>query len=79
MPARLQREKPLSLVFGVLRAASQAEVHAVPGRLRIGDRQEAHAGRRVLLRPDDNLAVTPGQKPSSRGARVRNRVSPGRS
>ena len=30
-------------------------------RLRIGDRHEAHADGRVLIRPDNDLALTPGQ------------------
>jgi hypothetical protein len=32
-------------------------VHAVLDRLGIGDRQDAHASRRSLLSPDDDLAL----------------------
>lgn len=60
-PGDPQWEKAPGLVFAVLRAASQAEVHAVPGHLRISDRHKAQADSRVLLSPGDNLAVTPGQ------------------
>src|SRR5437667_4193877 len=45
----------------VLRAAGQVEVDAVLYRLRIGDRHEAHADGRVLVGPDDDLALTFGQ------------------
>jgi hypothetical protein len=44
-----------------LRAAGQVEVHAVLYRLRIGDRHKAHADGRVLVSPDDDLALTLGQ------------------
>jgi hypothetical protein len=36
-------------------------LYPVLDRLGIGDRHEAHAGRRVLAGPDDDLALTPGQ------------------
>jgi hypothetical protein len=60
-PGAPQRERLLNLLFAVLSAAGQAEVHPVLDRLGIGGRHEAHAGRRVLAGPDDDLALTPGQ------------------
>jgi hypothetical protein len=67
-----QREKPLNLLFAILRAASQVGVHPVLDRLRIGDRREAHADRRVLVSPDDDLTLTPGNNVPA-GACVQNR------
>jgi hypothetical protein len=60
-PAGAEREKPLDLLFAVIRAAGQVEVQAVLYRLGIGDRHEAHADRRVLVSPDDDLVLTLGE------------------
>lgn len=57
-PLRPRREKPLNLLFAVLRTADQVEVQAALYRLRIGDRHETHANGRVLVSPDDDLALT---------------------
>ena len=73
---RAQREKPLNLLFAIVRAASQVGVQAVLDRLRIGDRHEAHAGRRVFVSPEDDLALTP-ETTFQPGACVQNRASPG--
>ena len=36
-------------------------MHAVLDRLGVGDRHEAQAGGRVLVSPDDDLVLPPGQ------------------
>jgi hypothetical protein len=61
--ARPEREQSLDLLVAVFGAAGQVEVQAVLDRLGIGDRHEAQADRRVLVRADDDLALTLGQDP----------------
>jgi hypothetical protein len=56
---RAQRKKPLSLLGAILRAASQVRLHAVLDRLRIGDRHEAHADRRVSSVP---MTISPSSR-----------------
>ncbi len=53
-------------------------MHTVLDRLGIGDRHEAHADGRVLVSPDDNLALALGKNIPA-GACVQNRARPGRS
>src|SRR5450759_5943938 len=57
-PARPEREKALNLVVAILSAAGEVDVNAVLDGLRIGHRHKAHADGRVLIEPDDDLAVT---------------------
>ena len=55
-------EKPLDLLVAVVRGAGQIEVHAVLDRTGVGDRHKVHADGRVLVGPDDDLALPLGQK-----------------
>lgn len=58
-PGVSQRRKPLSLLFAILRAARQVRLDAVLDRLRIGDRHEAHADRRVSSVP---MTISPSSR-----------------
>jgi hypothetical protein len=60
-PARPERKKASNLLIAVRCAAGEVEMDAVLDRLGIGDRHEAHADRRVLVGPDDDLVLALGQ------------------
>ena len=60
-PARPGREKAAGLLIAVRGAAGEVEMQTVLDRPGVGDRHEAHAGGRVLVRPDDDLILPPGQ------------------
>ena len=59
--ARPEREKAVNFLIAVRGAAGEVKMHAVLDRLGIGDRHEAHADRRVLIGPDDDLVLTLGE------------------
>ncbi len=63
MPARRapSARRAAGLLIAVRGAAGEVEMDAVPDRPGLGDRQEAHAGGRVLAGPDDDLVLPPGQ------------------
>src|SRR6266568_5412281 len=60
-PARPECKKAINLLITVRGAAGEVEVHAVLNGLGIGDRHEADAHGRVLISPDDDLALALGQ------------------
>jgi hypothetical protein len=60
-PARPEREKALNLLVAVLRTAGEVKVHTVFDCLWFGDRHEAHADGRVIVSPDDDLALPLGE------------------
>ena len=60
-PARPERKQAVNLLIAVRSAAGEVKMHTVLDRLGIGDRHEAHADGRVLVSPDDDLALTLGK------------------
>src|SRR6266550_3358651 len=60
-PARPEREQAVNLLITVRGAAGEVKVHTVLDCLGIGDRHEAHADGRVLVSPDDDLALALGK------------------
>src|SRR6266571_5812262 len=60
-PARPECKKAINLLITVRGAAGEVEVHTVLDGLEIGDRHEADAHGRVLISPDDDLALALGQ------------------
>src|SRR5437016_2646956 len=60
-PARPQRKKAINLLIAVRSAAGEVKVHTVLDSLGLGDRHEAHADGRVLVSPDDDLALALGK------------------
>src|SRR5436305_4514615 len=60
-PACPEREEAVYLLIAVRGTAGEVEVDSVLDRLGTGDRHEAHADRRVLVRPDDDLVLPLGE------------------
>src|SRR5262245_28111723 len=60
-PACTERDEALDLLMTVCGTAGQIKMHPVLDRLRIGDRHEADADGRVLISPDNDLALALGQ------------------
>jgi hypothetical protein len=60
-PARTQRQQAVNLLITVRSTGSEVKMHAVLDDLEIGDRHEAHANGRVLVSPDDDLALALGK------------------
>ena len=59
--ARSERKKAVNFLIAVHGAAGEVKMHEVLDRLGIGNRHEAHAGRRVLVGPDDDLVLARGE------------------
>ena len=55
--ARPERKKAVDLLIAIGGAGGEVNMHAILDRLGIGDRHEAHADRRVLVDPDDDLIL----------------------
>src|SRR5215813_7176218 len=60
-PARPERKQAVDLLIAVRGTGGEVKMHTVLDPLGIGDRHEAHADRRVLVRPDDDLALALGK------------------
>src|SRR5262249_11566983 len=60
-PARPEREQAVDLLVAVGGAAGEVKMHAVLDRLGIGHGHEADADGRILVGPDDDLALALGQ------------------
>jgi hypothetical protein len=63
-PVYPDREKAVNLLIAVGGATAEIEVHAVLDRLRICNRHEADAGRRVLVGSDDDLILPDRPSPT---------------
>jgi transposase len=68
-PAGAQRQQTFDLRLAVFRLGGQVEVDPVLERLRLGHRHEAQSDRRVLVWPDDDLALSLGQDVPAEGLR----------
>jgi hypothetical protein len=62
-PARPERKQAVNLLIAVRSAGREVKMHTVLDRLGAGDRHEAHTHGRVLVGPDDDLALALGQNP----------------
>ena len=60
-PAGPERKKAVNLLIAVRGAAGEVKMQAVLDRLGVGDWHEAHADKRVLAGPDDDLVLALGK------------------